>query len=112
MYLALNTFVYEVAKTPIEQTLGSALKFGFRFIEYAAYQSGDPVLMSKGQRNDIAKLFKDSELESSQMLLVNTQNLADPDPAKRRETLDYMKRCADFQLELGGKQLLICRGGG
>ena len=25
---------------------------------------------------------------------------------------DYMKECAEFQLELGGKQCLVCWGGG
>ncbi len=112
MYLALNTFVYEVAQTPIEQALRSAIQFGFRFIEYAAYQSGDPTLMNRGRQEDVVKLFENSGLQSSQMLLVNTQDLAVPDPGRRKATLDYMKRCADFQLKLGGKQLLICRGGG
>ena len=32
MHLALNTFIYEVAKVPIEQALLSAGRLGFRFI--------------------------------------------------------------------------------
>jgi len=118
MYLALNTFVYEVARVPIEQALqsarrfGCARRFGFRFIEYAAYHSGDPTLMSKERRAEVVRIFKDNGLESSQMLLLNTQHIASPDPKKRIETLDYMKRCAEFQLELGGRQVLICRGCG
>lgn len=112
MYLALNTFVYEIAKAPIEKALHSADKFGFRFIEYAAYQSGDPTLMNRDKRNEVIRIFKDKGLECSQLLLVNTQHIASPDPKKRKETLDYMKKCADFQLELGGRQVLICRGGG
>jgi sugar phosphate isomerase/epimerase len=112
MYLALNTFVYEIAKAPIEEALHSADKFGFRFIEYAAYQSGDPTLMDKDRRKEVARILKDTGLESSQLLLLNTQHIASPDPEKRKETLDYMKACAEFQLELGGKQVLICRGCG
>jgi len=112
MYLGLNTFVYEIAKVPIEQALQSASKFGFRFIEYAAYHSGDPTLMNKDRRNEVVRVLKGNGLESTQLLLVNTQHVASPDPEKRREALDYMKRCADFQLELGGRQVLICRGGG
>jgi sugar phosphate isomerase/epimerase len=112
MYLALNTFVYEVAKDPVEEALRSAGEFGFRFIEYAAYQSGDPTLMDKDRRNKLIAILKDNGLQSSQMLLLNTQHIASPDPEKRKETLDYMKRCAHFQLELGGRQVLICRGCG
>lgn len=112
MYLGLNTFVYEIAKVPIDDALRSAARFGFRFIEYAAYLSGDPTLMTGEQRKGVSQLLRDLGLESNQMLLVNTQHLASSDPQKRRETLDYMKHCGDFQLELGGKQLLICRGGG
>lgn len=112
MYLALNTFVHEIAQVPIEKALQSAGKFGFRFIEYAAYHSGDPTLMDKDRRNELVRILTDNGLASSQLLLVNTQHMASPDPKKRNETLDYMKACADFQLELGGKQVLICRGCG
>ena len=112
MRLALNTFVYEVAQVPVEQTLQSASRFGFTYIEYAAYGFGDPTQMSKGQQKEVIQLFKDNGLQSSQLLLANTEHLASPDPEKRKMTLDYMKRCADFQLELGGRQVLICWGCG
>jgi sugar phosphate isomerase/epimerase len=112
MYLALNTFVYEIAQVPIEKALHSANSFGFRFIEYAAYHSGDPTLMSRDRQREVVRILKGNGLESCQLLLVNTQDIASPDPEKRKETLDYMKQCADFQLKLGGKQVLICRGGG
>ena len=112
MYLALNTFVYEIAQVPIGETLRSASEFGFRFIEFAAYHSGDPTLMNKDKQREVIRILKDNGLECSQLLLLNTQHIASPDPEKRRETLDYMKKCADFQLDLGGRQVLICRGGG
>ena len=112
MHLALNTFVYEVAGVPVEQALRSAGQFGFRFIEYAAYHSGDPTLMNGERRREVIQVLRDDGLVSSQMLLANTQDIASPNPEKRRETLDYVKRCAEFQLELGGRQVLICRGCG
>jgi sugar phosphate isomerase/epimerase len=46
------------------------------------------------------------------MLLANTEYIASSDSSKREETLDYMKECTDFQLELGGKQALVCWGCG
>lgn len=112
MRLALNTFVYEVGKVPVEKALQSACRFGFKFIEYAAYDSGDPTLMSKAKRDELIKIFEDNGLQCSQMLLANTEYIASSSSAKRKETLEYMKKCADFQLELGGKQVLVCWGCG
>jgi sugar phosphate isomerase/epimerase len=112
MHLALNTFVYEVGKVPIHRALASAGEFGFRFIEYAAYHSGDPTLMSSDQRRQIAGMFRDMGLECSQLLLANTEHIASSDAGGRTETMDYMKRCTDFLLELGGRQVLICWGCG
>jgi len=112
MYLALNTFVYEVARVPIEQALQSASGFGFRFIEYAAYHSGDPTEMSRAKRREIASRFRDDGLACSQLLLANTEDVASSDRAARLATLDYMKACAEFQLELGGRQVLVCWGCG
>jgi sugar phosphate isomerase/epimerase len=112
MRLALNTFVYEVGRVPIRQALKSASRFGFRFVEYAAYGSGDPTTMSVAERREVVAMFRDMGLRCSQLLLVNTQHLASPDTRLRRETMDYMQRCADFALQLGGRQVLICWGCG
>jgi sugar phosphate isomerase/epimerase len=112
MRLALSTFVYEVGKVPIEKALQSACEFGFEFIDYAAYHSGDLALMGEAKQNEIISMFKANGLQCSQMLLANTESIASSDPAKRKETLEYMKKCADFQLELGGRQVLVCWGCG
>lgn len=112
MKLAVNTFVHEVAQLSIEETLHSIVNNGFKYVEYAAYHAGDPTLMHPGKRKQVIKFFQDHGLVSSQLLLANTEHLASPDPAKRRATLDYMKACGDFQLELGGRQVLVCWGCG
>jgi sugar phosphate isomerase/epimerase len=112
MRLALNTFVYEVAQVPIDQALQSASHFGFTFVEYAAYHSGDPTLMDQSRQSEIIRMFQDRGLRCSQLLLANTEHMASPDPARRQTTLDYMKRCGEFQLELGGRQVLVCWGCG
>ena len=80
--------------------------------EYAAYHDGDPTLMTPDQRRAVIQRFHDNGFYSSQLLLANTEDIASPDPAKRAATLDYMKRCGEFQLELGGRQVLICWGCG
>ena len=112
MKLALNTFAYEVAGVKAEDWVRSAKKLGFKYLEWAAYKHGDPSGMDKVQRRDLAAMFNDNGLYSAQMLLTNVEHLASIDVGKRRETLAYMKRVTDFQLELGGKQVLVCWGCG
>lgn len=85
MHLALNTFIYEVAKVPVEQALQSAGRFGFTFIEYAAYHSGDPALMNQEKRREVIQVLQNNSLVSAQVLLTNTQYLASPDPKSGTE---------------------------
>ena len=59
MKLALNTYVYEVAKWPIEKTLKSARRLGFQYTEYAACGSGDPTSMSARKRREVVKMHRD-----------------------------------------------------
>jgi sugar phosphate isomerase/epimerase len=112
MKLAFNTYVYEVAGWPIEKTLESAKRLGFTYTEYAACGSGDPTLMTPEKRRDVLKLNADLGLKSSQMLLAEVEHMAAPDACVREKTLDYMKRVSEFQLEMGGKQVLVCWGCG
>jgi sugar phosphate isomerase/epimerase len=112
MNLALNTYVYEVAKWPIETTLKSAQRMNFRYTEYAACGSGDPTLMNVGKRRELVKMHRDLGLYSSQMLLAEVEHMACPDSKTRLKVLEYMKQCSEFQLELGGRQVLVCWGCG
>lgn len=112
MRLAINTFVYEVGKVPIRQALKSAHKFGFEFIDLVAYHSADPCRMSRGDRQELVKMFKDMGFKSSQLLMVNTENLVSSDTSLKKSTMDYLKKCTDFQLQLGGKQVLVGWGCG
>ena len=57
-------------------------------------------------------MHRDLGLHSSQMLLANVEHMACPDAKVRRQVLDYMKQCSEFQLELGGRQVLVCWGCG
>jgi sugar phosphate isomerase/epimerase len=68
--------------------------------------------MSAAQRQGVISMFRDLGLKCSQLLLANTQHLASPDAGLRCTTMDYMKRCADFALEIGGRQVLVCWGCG
>lgn len=112
MNLGFNTYVYEVAGWPIEKTLNSAGKLGFRYTEYAACGAGDPTKMSAQERREVLRLNADLGLYSSQMLLAEVEHMAHPDPKVRSEVLEYMKRVSEFQLEMGGRQVIVCWGCG
>lgn len=112
MKLALNTLVYEVGNRGPDESLRSAVKFGFRYIEYAGIRKGNPATMSGREKKEVVRIVKDNGLVSSQMLMVATRETAHPERKKRDAVFDYMKQCADFQMELGGRQLLVCWGGG
>ncbi|MFZ0281472.1 MAG: hypothetical protein WAL29_07470, partial [Bacteroidales bacterium] len=112
MNLALNTLVYEVGnKGPVE-SLRSAVKFGFKYIDYAGIRKGNPLTMALNERKEVQNIIKGEGLISSQMLLVATKDTAHHDAKKRDIVFDYMKSCAEFQKKLGGRQLLVCWGGG
>jgi len=112
MKLALNTLVYEVGNKGPEESLRSAAKYGFKYIEYAGIRKGNPQTMTAEQKREAIRIVKDNDIHSTQMLLVATKDSAHPDSKKRDAVFDYMKTCAEFQMELGGRQLLVCWGGG
>lgn len=112
MKLALNTLVYEVGNKGPLDSLRSAAGFGFRYFDYAGIRKGNPHTMTGKEKSEVTRLVKNEGLISSQMLLVATRDTAHPDPAKREQVLDYMKSCAGFQKDLGGRQMLVCWGGG
>jgi sugar phosphate isomerase/epimerase len=112
MKLAFSNYVYEVAKWPIEKSLERARHFGFTYMEFAPVGSADITTMSAERRREIIKIHKDNGLHSAQLLLVYVRPMTSPDPSDRLKVLDYMKQCCDFQLELGGRQVLVCGGCG
>jgi len=112
MKLALNTLVYEVGNRGPEESLRAAARYGFKYIEYAGIRKGNPLTMTSAQRKEAVRIVKDNGIHSTQMLMVATKDTAHHDRQKRDIVFDYMKACAEYQKELGGRQLLVCWGGG
>ncbi len=112
MKLAFSNYAYEVAKWPIEKTLQSARRFGFSYTELAPVGSADFTSMSAERRREVIDMHKDCGLHCAQLLMLNVRSLVSPDAAVRLKVLDYMKQCCEFQLELGGRQVLVCGGCG
>jgi sugar phosphate isomerase/epimerase len=112
MRLGLSTFVYQAAGTPVAEGLQGLRDVGFEFVDYTAHESWDVTQMSATEAAEIVRMFDDLGLKSSQMLLVNVKDLASDSADARRTTMDYMKQCGEFQLRLGGRQVLVCTGCG
>ncbi len=112
MKLSLNTYVYECARVPIQKALPSIRKLGFSLVDFAGINSGDPTLMDARQQKDVIHMMDDLGLKLSQFQLAHTQQLASSDASLRAKSIEYMKRCADFVKELGGREMLVWWGCG
>lgn len=112
MHLALNSMVYEAGNVDAKAMLRKAKNFGFTWIDFNAWRSGDPSTIGKQDRREIVGLFRDLGLRSSQLLLIGTRGIASADPKVRAGVQEYMRTCAEFQLELGGREVLVCWGAG
>ncbi len=112
MKLSLNTYLYECAGVPIMETLKSAAKLGFKYLDYAAIYTGDPTKASPKTRKQILSGIKDNGLVCSQLQLAHTRDLASSNAKLREKGIDYMKRCAEFLMEMNGRQMLVWWGCG
>ena len=112
MYLGFNTMLIEAGGHRRSEVLNIAANFKFKYIDLACYKLFDPGQSSAADIKDAIKLFRDLGLVSSQLTLLNTIDIASSNASKRAKTQDYMRRCADMQLELGGRQVLVCWGAG
>ena len=112
MFLGLNQGIYEYANIPIEEALRKISNHGFKYIDYSTKKSSDPTTMSKARHDEVIRIFKGEQFVCSQLLMLETKDLAIAEVKRRTKVLDYMKRSAEFQIELGGRHVLICWGGG
>jgi sugar phosphate isomerase/epimerase len=112
MYLGLNTFIYEITGHSLVQGLQKGGRFGFKYFDIPVFDSNDRKLASKDARMEIKRTLHGEGLVPSQVLLLDTSGMSSGSRKVREGVLDFMKRGADFQLEIGGKQVLICWGCG
>ena len=112
MYLSMNTYLYELAAVPIVESLDRIRKQGFLYIDYAAYRNGDPTTADGNTLTEAAARFKSGDMVCAQYHLANVEDFAHSDPKRRRAVIDYMKRCTEFALEIGGRELMLWWGCG
>ena len=112
MKLGINTFIYELGNVSIQDSLKKIFSMGFKYVDLVPFGSLHPENITKKSAQWVSKLFEDLGLKSSQMLLLDTKNLTTSSRRERIKIMDYFKKISEFQLRVGGKQLLVCWGQG
>jgi sugar phosphate isomerase/epimerase len=112
MRLGINNSIWEIAGISLYKSLDRINSLGFKFVDVLAYGSGDPRGLNQAKRRKITRKFQDLGLTSSGMVMLVPGNIASPASKEREGCLSYLKSCAEFQAELGGRQVLLGFGGG
>jgi len=112
MKLGINNSIWEIAGISLYESLGRINSLGFKHVDVLAYGSGDPRVLNQDERRKIAHKFQDLGLTSSGMVMLVPGNIASNDAKERERCFSYLKSCAEFQAELGGRQILLGFGGG
>lgn len=111
MYIAAQSYIFDRMGVGLVEAIRTTASRGVRFFDISSNPLSDPILLSPSDRKDVVKCLADSGVTSSSMLLIKTGGIASTDASQRAANMDYMKRCAEFQRETGGRQVLICVGG-
>ncbi|MFQ6066863.1 MAG: sugar phosphate isomerase/epimerase family protein [bacterium] len=112
MRLGINNSIWEITGISLHESLDKINSLGFRYVDVLACGSSDPRTLNQPERRKIAYKFKDLGLTSSGMVMLVPGNIASPDSKERENCLSYLRSCAEFQAELGGRQVLLGFGGG
>jgi len=112
MRLGINNSIWEIAGISLYKSLDRINSLEFKYIDVLAYGSGDPRTLNQDERRKIAHKFQDLNLISSGMVMLVPGNIASNNAKERERCFSYLKSCAEFQAELGGRQVLLGFGGG
>ena len=112
MKLGINNGIWEIKGINFEKAIPLIKDFGFNFVDVLALGSANPTLLSSKDKVRISKEFQKKELIASNMVTLPAGNISTSDDNEKEEYLSYVKACADFQAELGGRQILLGRGCG
>lgn len=112
MKLGINSSIWEIGGVNFSDAIDRISRAGFRYVDVLALGSVDPTKMEAKTRKRLIRKFKDSGLVASNMVILPPGNISSNLEEEREKCLAFLKRCAEFQRELGGKQILLGFGGG
>jgi len=110
--LGINNSIWEIAGLGFYESMDKIVNMGFKYVDVLAFGSADPTKLKGNKRGKLVKKFKDLGLVASNMVMLTPGNISSPSSKEKEKCLSYLKACAEFQAELGGKQLLLGFGGG
>jgi len=112
MKLGINSGIWEIKGINLEKSIYSIKEFGFKYVDLLAIGSCNPLKLRNDEKKRIINLFQKKDLISSNMVAIPPGNISSPNKEEKEECMKYLKACAEFQAELGGKQILIGKGCG
>lgn len=111
MYIGANSFLFDRTGHTLVRAIEIAASRGVRFMDISSNPFSDPQDLPPGRRRDIAGALDGNGVSASQMLLIKTWDIACSSPDRRAAVMDYMRKCAEFQREMGGRQVAVCVAG-
>ncbi len=88
-----------------------AASLGFKYVDVLAYGNAHPTKIKGTARKELAQKFRDLGLVACNMVTL-PPNISLSDVRERQRQMDYLADCAEFQAELGGRQICLGMGGG
>ena len=112
MKLGINSSVWSHGGWKFVDSLDRIKAFGFRHVDVLAYGNAHPLKMDAAEKQSAASKFQELGLQASNMVMLPAKNLGSPDTKEREEVLHYYRTAAEFQIGLGGRQVLVGWGCG
>lgn len=112
MKLGVNTMVWEKSGVNLEDSLGQINDLGYKFIDIAATGSANPKNIDSNQMKKLKELIDELGLSVSGLTMLEAKNIATFDSKYRAVQMDYAKKCARFQNNIGGEHVLFGHGCG
>lgn len=111
MKLGIVSSIWEWAGLSLYEATDRIAALEFKYVDVLAYGSAHPTKIKGSARKELADKFQDLGLVACNMVML-PPNISLPESQERRKGMDYVMACAEFQAELGGKQLCLGMGGG
>lgn len=111
MYIGANSFLFDRTGHDLVRTVEFVASRGVRYLDISSNPFSNPQDLSAGRRRKVARALRDNAVAASQMLLIKTWNIASSSAKERASVQKYMRKCAEFQREMGGKQVVVCVAG-
>lgn len=103
MKYAISNWIY--GEEPIEVTFARLRRFGYDGVELTGEPDRYEAKVVRGMAEDFG--LRITSIAGMYPWPTDSRDLANPDPAVRRRAVQYLRRCADFALEVGAPLVIV-----